>query len=223
LNAEILAGITLSQLVCEGTPLIAGWLNAFMDMRTMVNCYDAVSYLLNLACAEMMAFYRIPHYGNSGNAVGWGADLIAAGHQWMNHILACLGTTGMAVFIGTVLGSKVFSPKLAVYANDIIEQTRLIARGISMDDGNAVLDEIAAAGPAGNFLSSELTLKNFRQAYFKSDVFPRFTMEDWQSQDNPKAEDYLSQYTKELIESFPPDDQSLAIIEKGEALISNNL
>ena len=58
--AGILAGITLSQLIREGTPLIAGWLTAFMDMRTMVNFYDALSYLLNLACAEMMAFYRIP-------------------------------------------------------------------------------------------------------------------------------------------------------------------
>ena len=86
LIAEILAGITLSQLVHEGTPLIAGCLNAFMDMKTMVNFYDPVSYLLNLACAEMMAFYQIPHYGNSGNAVGWSGDLIAAGHQWMNHI-----------------------------------------------------------------------------------------------------------------------------------------
>ena len=96
----------------------------------------------------------------------------------------------------------------------------MIARGISIDNGNAVLDEIAAAGPAGNFLSSDLTLKNFRQAYFKSDVFPRFTMEDWQDQGNPKAGDYLSQYTEELTENLRHDDKSLAIIEKGETFIA---
>jgi len=223
LIAEILAGVTLSQLVHEGTPVIAGCLSTFMDMRTMVNFYDPVSYLLNLACGEMMALYQIPHYGNSGNAVGWGADLIAAGHQWMNHVLACLGTTGMAVFVGTVLGSKVFSPKLAVYADEVIEQARLMARGIELDDGFSLMREISATGPAGNFLSSDLTLKNFRQAYFKSAIFPRFTMEDWQSHGYPKAEDHLSRFTKVLIEDLKPSDECFAMIEKGEAFIIRNL
>ena len=220
LIAEILAGVTLSQLVREGTPLIAGCLSAFMDMKSMVNFYDPESYLLNLACAEMMAFYQIPHYGNSGNAVGWGGDIIAAGHQWMNHVLACLGTTGMAVFVGTVLGSKVFSPNLAVYANEVIEQARMMARGIEVDDRFSLMREIAAAGPAGNFLSSDLTLKNFRHAYFKSTIFPRFSMENWQSQGSPRAEAYLSRFTKSLIEDLDSNDESLAMIEKGEAFIT---
>ena len=223
LIAEILAGVTLSQLVHEGAPLIAGCLNGFMDMKSMVNFYDPESYLLNLACAEMMAFYQIPHYGNSGNAVGWGGDLIAAGHQWMNHVLACLGTTGMAVFVGTVLASKVFSPKLAVYADEVIKQARLMAKGINMDDHFSLMREIEAAGPAGNFLSSDLTLKNFNHAYFESTIFPRLSMEDWQSQGYPKAEAYLSQFTKTLIEDLKPSDECFAMIEKGEAFIATNL
>jgi trimethylamine--corrinoid protein Co-methyltransferase len=220
LIAEILAGVSLSQLVDEGTPLIAGCLNAFMDMKSMVNFYDPESYLLNLACAEMMDFYQIPHYGNSGNAVGWGGDLIAAGHQWMNHLLACLGTTGMAGFVGTVLGSKVFSPKLAVYADEVIKQARLMVRGIDVDDHLSLMREIAAAGPAGNFLSSDLTLHNFKHAYFKSNIFPRFTMEDWQSHGHPKAEDYLGEFTKDLIKDLKPDDEGFAMIEKGESFIN---
>lgn len=219
LLAEILAGVTLSQLIQEGARVIAGCLSAFMDMKTMVNFYDPVSYLLNLACGEMMAFYRIPHYGNSGNAVGWGGDIVAAGHQWMNHVLSCLGTTGMAVFVGTVLGSKVFSPKLAVYANEVIEQARLIAGGIDLDDSSFLMCEIAAAGPAGNFLSSDLTLKHFRHAYFKSNIFPRYTMEEWQALGHPKAEAYLSRYANNLINGLKPDDESYAMIEKGEAFI----
>ncbi len=223
LTAEILAGVTLSQLVREGAPLIAGCLNAFMDMKSMVNFYDPASYLLNLACSEMMAFYRIPHYGNSGNAVGWGADLTAAGHQWMNHLLACLGTSGMAVFVGTVLGSKAFSPKLAVYADEVIAQARLIADGFTMDEHAFLEGEIAAVGPAGSFLSSESTFDHFRRAYFESAIFPRYSMEDWQTQGFPKTEAYLSRYTVGLIEDFKRSDESDAILEKGEAFIISNL
>lgn len=219
LMAEILAGITLSQLVQEGAKIIAGCLNAFMDMRTMLNFYDPMSYLLNLACGEMMAFYGVPHYGNSGNAVGWGGDIIAAGHQWMNHLLACMGSAGMAVFVGTVLGSKAFSPKLAVYADEVIAQARCISKGFEVDDGSIMMQEISTAGPAGNFLSSDLTLKHFRQAYFQSTIFPNFTMEDWNSDGCPKAEDYLSRHTIKFIERLEPAGDFSDIMEKGEKFI----
>ena len=217
--AEILAGVTLSQLMQEGSKIIAGCLNAFMDMRTMLNFYDPMSYLLNLACAEMMTYYRIPHYGNSGNAVGWGSDIIAAGHQWMNHVMACMGNAGLAVFVGTVLGSKAFSPKLAVYADEVIAQARCISNGFEIDDDSELLNEIIASGPAGNFLSSDLTLKHFRETYFQSAIFPNFTMEDWISNDRPLAEDCLSRYTMELIKSSKPGDKTKEIIERGEAFI----
>jgi trimethylamine:corrinoid methyltransferase-like protein len=182
--------------------------------------YDPMSYLLNLACGEMMTFYQIPHYGNSGNAVGWGGDIIAAGHQWMNHVLACMGNAGMAVFVGTVLGSKTFSPKLAVYADEVIAQARRISKGFEVDDYSILMREIVAAGPAGNFLSSDLTLKHFRQAYFQSAIFPSFTMEDWSSDGCPKAENYLSRYTNDMIEDLSISDESFAMIEKGEAFIA---
>jgi trimethylamine:corrinoid methyltransferase-like protein len=83
LNAELLAGLVLSQLVKEGTPLILGSLPAYFDMKGMGSFYDVQSYLVDLACAEMMAHYGLPHCGTSGSGMGWGADLIAAGHQEM--------------------------------------------------------------------------------------------------------------------------------------------
>jgi trimethylamine--corrinoid protein Co-methyltransferase len=220
LMAEILAGVTLSQLIQEGSKIIAGCLNAFMDMRTMLNFYDPTSYLLNVACAEMMAYYRIPHYGNSGNAVGWGSDIIAAGHQWMNHVMACMGNAGMAAFVGTVLGSKAFSPKLAVYADEVIAQARRISKGFEIDDHSVLASEIEAVGPAGNFLASDLTLTHFRGAYFQSAIFPNYTMEDWCSHDRPHAENYLSRYTMQLIKSSEPGDETKEIIENGEAFIA---
>lgn len=219
LMAEIMAGIILSQVIREGTPVIAGCLNAFMDMHSMLNFYDSTSWLLNLACAEMMAFYRIPHYGNSGNAGGWGADLISAGQQWFNHITACLGTGGMAAFVGTVLGSKVFSPSLIVYANEVIAQARRFADGFDADDSRTLLDEVARAGPGGNYLASDLTLANFRSAYFTSRIFPPLTMEDWQHSGSPRAEAWLRHHTAELAAALPAPADHQEVLERGAAFI----
>jgi hypothetical protein len=48
-------------------------------------------------------------------------------------------------------------------------------------------------------------------------------MEDWQSQGHPRAEAHLSRFTKTLIDGLNPNDESFAIIEKGEEFINRNL
>jgi len=129
LNAELLAGVVISQLVKPGTPIILGSLPAFFDMKTMVDFFDPQTMLLNLACAEMMAYYHIPHAGISGSANGWGADLIASEALMMNHLTSCLGKVGMAPFVGGSFGSKVFSPTMVVNANEVIEKSRHFTNG----------------------------------------------------------------------------------------------
>jgi trimethylamine--corrinoid protein Co-methyltransferase len=110
LIAELLAGLTLSQLIKEGTPVILGSLPAYFDMKDMLDYYDPLTFVLNLACAEMMSHYHLPHAGTSGSGLGWGPDLLAGGLLWMDHLTACLGKVGLAPFVGGNLGSKAFSP-----------------------------------------------------------------------------------------------------------------
>lgn len=129
LNAELLAGVVISQLVKPGTPIILGSLPAFFDMKTMVDFFDPQTLLLNLACAEMMAYYHIPHAGTSGSVNGWGADLIASEALMMNHLTSCLGKVGLAPFVGGSFGSKVFSPTTVVNANEVIEQSSHFTNG----------------------------------------------------------------------------------------------
>ncbi len=219
LNAELLAGLTLSQLVKEGTPVVLGSLPAFFDMRGMGSFYDPHSYVINLACAEMMAHYGLPHCGTSGSGMGWGADLIAGGHQWANHLTSCLGKVGLAPFVGDNLGSKAFSPTIIVLADEIIAQARRLARGFPLDDVSVAIEEMKRTGPGGGFLTSDLTLKLFRQAYFRSDIWPKLTLEEWQETGQPRADDLLRTYTCQLLdESSPPDDHE-DLMSRGEAFM----
>jgi trimethylamine--corrinoid protein Co-methyltransferase len=220
LNAELLSGLVLCQLARPGASVILGSLPAFFDMKVMVDFYDPITILLNSACAEMMDFYQIPHAGTSGSGTGWGMDLPASGTLWLNQLSACLGKTGLAPFVGGALGSKAFSPASVVYANDVILQARRFADGFALDEASVGLEEITAAGPGGNFLSSRSTRKNFRNAYFESRVFPHLSLEKWQDAGQPKAEKYLVERTLQLIaEARPPEDQ-VDLLKRGEKFIA---
>jgi trimethylamine--corrinoid protein Co-methyltransferase len=223
LNAELLAGLVFSQLVKPGTPVILGSLPAFFDMKTMVDFFDPQTMLLNLACAEMMANYRLPHAGTSGSANGWGADLISSETLCINHLTSCLGKVGLAPFVGGSFGSKVFSPTMVVYANDIIEQARQFTKGFTINDDTVSIDEMEKIGVGGNFISSRQTMKLFRNAYHTSAIFPRLTLEKWQELNSPDAMKFLRERTIKLINhGNVPEDQP-ELLKKGEYIINNRL
>ncbi|MBT8398178.1 MAG: hypothetical protein HKO65_20545 [Gemmatimonadetes bacterium] len=219
LNAELLAGLVLGQLVRPGTPMILGSLPAYFDMKTLQDFFDPHSWLLNLACSEMMAHYRIPHSGTAGCGIGWGADLAAVGQLWTNHILSLLGKSGLAPAVGGVLGSKAFSPALVVYSNDVIGRAVRLSEGFPLSEDELDLDTLADQGPGGNFLTSDLTLNRIQEAYFESQLMPRLGLEEWEDRDRPRFDDLLRKQTRNLLEDQNPPEDHEELISKGEAFI----
>ena len=220
LNAELLAGLVLAQLMREGAAVILGILPAGFDMATAASYYGPETMLLNMACAEMMAHYRLPHCGTSGSGAGYGPDLLAADLFWLNHLTSCLGTAGLAPFVGGNFDSLAFSPVAADYADHVIGQVRRFAGGFALDAESLGLAEIAEVGPGGNFFTTDLTLKRFRDAAFASPIFPRLSLEAWRKRGSPRAEDLLRKHTVELMAAHPAPSDRDDIVARGEALIA---
>jgi len=221
LLAELLAGLTISQIIKPGAPILLGMLPVYFDMKTLVNFYDPQSILLNLACAEMMEHYHLPHTGTSGSGTGWGPDLIAADTYWMNTLTCGLTYGGLAPFVGDTLTSKVFSPNTVVYVHEVIDQVLRFASGFQLDDAHAVLDEIDHIGPGGSFLAAPSTRKGYKTGYYPSPIFSRWSMEKWQAAGEPQASQVLQKYTADLIASAPAPDDHESLLARGEEYIAH--
>lgn len=211
LLAELLAGLTISQLIRPGAAISLGMLPVYFDMKTMMNFYDPQSLLINLACAEMMDHYGLPHTGTSGSGTGWGMDLIAADTYWLNTLSYSMTKGGLAPFIGDTLGSKGISPLTIVHVHEIIEQARRFAAGFQLDDAHAVLEEIDEVKPGGHFLTVPSTLERYKDGYYTSPLYPHWSMETWQLEGQPSADQVMRQRTVELIRDAPapPDHDEL--------------
>jgi len=67
INAEVLAGITLSQLVNKGTPVIYGSVPVRARMDTLGDSYGSVeTSQYNVDCVQLARFYKVPNYSTSG-------------------------------------------------------------------------------------------------------------------------------------------------------------
>jgi trimethylamine:corrinoid methyltransferase-like protein len=214
-----LGGLVYTQLLKEGAPVILGSLPAGFDMQTMSSLYTPHTMLLNLACAEMMDHYRLPHSGTSGSGSGWGADLLAAGTFWLNHLTSCMGKVGLAPFVGGNFDSLAFSPATVVLADEIIRLSRQFADGFTLDKSAVALDDVELIGPGGNFLMSDITCDLFRHMAYESNVWPRVTLEQWESQNSPKSDTLLREYTMQLLSGLAPPPDHDDLMARGKALI----
>jgi len=223
LNAELLAGLVFAQLVKPGTPVILGSLPAVFEMKYMTSTYTSQTNLLNLACAEMMAHYGIPHAGTSGSGAGWGPDLPASGGLWMNHLTSCLGQSGLAPFVGGNFDSLVFSPAMIVYANEVIRQSRLFAAGFELDVESIDPETITSTGPGGNFFTSPQTMSLFQELDQQhSKIWPAYPLEQWISKGAPPADSVLRSSVKSILENLETPNHHDDILGRGEAWLEGN-
>ncbi len=220
LNAELLGGLVLSQMAKPGAPIILGSLPMYFDMKTMIDFYDPQTHLIDLACAEMMAGYGIPHAGTSGSGEGWGPDLLSAGASWMNQLTSVIGRVGLAPFVGSTLNSKAYSPAMTVYGDEVIGACRLFARGFALDAASIGAEEaIAQLAQEGHFLTAPSTLKSYKSAYYPS-IFPRIGLEKWVDLGRPRADARVRERARDLLAAAPAPEDRDEVIAKGEALIA---
>jgi trimethylamine--corrinoid protein Co-methyltransferase len=219
LNAELLAGLVLSQLAREGAGVILGSLPMFFDMKTMVDFCDPQTHLIDLACAEMMAHYRIPHTGTSGSGEGWGPDLLAAAPLWTNQLTSVLGKVGLCPFVGSSLSSKAFSPALTVLGDDVIGQARLLGKGFAVDEAAiGVTETLEVLRTDGQFLLAPTTLERYREACFAG-IFPHIGLEKWEEEGRPPADRLVRERTRDLLaEAEPPEDHD-ELLARGEEFL----
>lgn len=222
LNAELLAGLVFSQLVKEGSKIILGSLPAAFNMSNMSSYYTTYSYMLNLACAEMMYFYEIPHCGTSGSNNGRGADLPASENLWINHLSSCLGKVGCAPFVGGVFESMAFSPAMVVLSDHIIGEARKFTGGFTLNDESVNLDEIKRTGHGGNYFTSEQTLSTLHEKGNRRELWKVQGIEEWEKQNKPGAEDELIELTREIYNrAEKSSEDSQDTISRGEAFIKS--
>ncbi len=219
LNAELLAGLVFAQLVRAGTPVILGSLPAGFDMKNMMSLYTPHTMLLNLASAEMMAHYGLPHSGTSGSGPGWGPDLMASGGFWMNHFSSLLGKVGLAPFVGGNFDSMAFSPAAVVYADEVIRLSRMFADGFELDDASVAHDEINSIGPGGNFLMSGLTCKLFRKMPYESPIWPTMTLDQWQAKGSVTADATLQKHVLQVLDGLEPPVDHDELMDRGRLFI----
>ncbi len=70
------------------------------------------------------------------------------------------------------------------------------------------------------YVSAPTTLKKYKNGYYVSPIFPRWSMEKWLDAGQPHAQKWLKDYSVEFLKTLPVPEDHDELIGKGEEFIA---
>lgn len=219
MNAELLSGITLSQIISPGCPVLYGAVPSIVDMRTMSFAGGAVETgLLNAAAAQLAHHYEIPIYNTAGVTDSKLSDVQAGYEKAFSCIGAAMGGGNLIHDAAGMLESTMtVSYQQCVVDNEIVGMLKRVLRGINVSEKTLAVDTICSAGLHGHYVSDSHTTEHMRSELYYPVVGDRRNYEEWASAGSRGAKDRAKKIAVEILENHRPEGLSPRAEKRVEA------
>ena len=212
-NAECLSGLVIAQLKKAGAPFLYGANVTTMDMKSCILSYAAPEFALtNSIFAALAHYYHLPVWGLAGCADSKILDAQAGAESAVSIYTALLSGGNLVHDVGYLESGLTSCMEMILLGDELIDMCRRLTRGVELDDASFALDVIDQIGPGGDFLSSDHTLENFRQAHWLPRFLDRRRIHSWQEDGSRDMYDRLNVAVKKILETHQPaplpDDQA---------------
>jgi trimethylamine--corrinoid protein Co-methyltransferase len=88
-----------------------------------------------------------------------------------------------------------------------------MARGVSMDEDAQALDAIREVGPGGHYLGCDHTQRNFKSAFWKSDVLDYKPFETWEDEGARDTQTLASLRVEKMLADYQQPSMDPATAE----------
>lgn len=215
-HAEVLALGTITQLIRPGTPIVYGMSSSVPDMRKAINLSGAVEIgLLGTAVAQLARKIGLPAVMSSGT------DAFIPGGQSMFERLMTLWPPAFAgidlINLSTLETKMTFSPLQLVLDDMMLSFLARFLRGIKVDEETLAFELISELGSEGGYVSTEHTLRHFRNELLTLDLISHEPRETWQTGGRLSLPDRAREKVRHILASHqapPLADRVLAQLDE---------
>jgi len=181
-NAEILAGVTLVQLIKPGSKVIVYDFVFPMNMRNGSPDFGALGFSLhNAVFNQIWGNYKIP-IGGTGfcHSSSKKIDFQNAYERAMYILSSAISGSNLPCLHGPVHGQLTYHPVQAVLDDDIAGWVGRFLEGVEVNYETLAIDLINEVGPIpGQYLSTKHTRKWWQKEQFVPKVADRLTYPEW--------------------------------------------
>ena len=207
LNAEQLAGLTLTQLAQPGCPVLIGPIPATANLRSGRYMGGSIELgLCNAAITQMAHFYQVPIYNSAGMTDSKLPDIQAGIEKTQSVIqVALAGGNFIHHAAGMLEDMSTIAYEQFVIDNEVLGMAMRAVRGIEVNDETLALDIIDRVGPGNHYLKDKHTVRHMRtEYYFPSAVINRQNRHDWEAEGETDARSRAKEIAHRILEEHQP-------------------
>lgn len=163
-NAEILAGVCITQLIRSGLPVCYGGIPHAFDMRTTQLIFGGPEQaLMAMAMAQLAHHYGLPVYINVGLTDSKLPDAQAGLEAGMTLMAGALAGADIFGHLGICGVDQAGSLAMLMLQHEIVQYVERFMNGFQIDDEHLAVEVLRQVGHDGTFLDNEHTVHHFRQ------------------------------------------------------------
>jgi len=224
-NAEVLAGLVLSQAVKPGAPFVWGVGVGAMNMRTMTEVYSSAGPIQGYqAQTDLARWYDLPSFSYAAHS-----DSKTLDEQWgvesaITTVTGLLSRATLLHDVGYLEAGLQSSYESILLGNELIGYTKYFMSELKVDDEALALDEIKAVGPGGNHLARPYTRSHFR-GIWQSELLDTTPHDRWEAEGSKTLLDRLKARVAELRSeprAFELSDAAKAGLDRVLAEVEEN-
>jgi trimethylamine--corrinoid protein Co-methyltransferase len=200
-NAEILSGIVISQLIKEGAPIVFGSAPISFDMKFCTGRTGAIEAMMT-ACAtsELGKYYGIPTHAYLGISDSNVIDAQSGFETAFGIMLALLAHINIVSGPGMLSSLNSQSLEKIIIDDEICGAAYRLLQGVGEEGFSSDIDVISNVGPGGHFIGEKHTRDYLEEVhFFPSSVISRLTSDTWQRNGSKNILERAKERVKEIL------------------------
>jgi trimethylamine---corrinoid protein Co-methyltransferase len=220
-NAEILAGICITQAIKPGLPVCYGGICHAFDMSTTQMIFSGPEQaIFGVAMTQIGKSYGLPVYINVGLSDSKRPDAQAAMEASVS--LAFGAAAGADIFghMGISGVDQATSLDMLVLQNEVISFIESTMRELDLSDETLGLDLINDLGPGGSFIDTDHTCEHFRKELWTSKLLDRSYYQAWLDAGAKSMEERCEARKNDILASHKPNPMDKKLVKEVDAIVA---
>lgn len=182
-HAEVLAGITLSQLISPRTPMVYGHFSTNIELKSGVPAFGTPEgALLTAGAAQLARHCNLPFRASSGLTTAKAVDAQSAYETQMNLWPSVQAHSNVVMHgAGFLESGLVCSREKFMVDVEGLGMFRAMQQGIPVDEETLAFDTIASVPPTGHFLNTDHTMARYQTAFYEPVISDRLGYGPWEA------------------------------------------
>jgi trimethylamine--corrinoid protein Co-methyltransferase len=222
LNAEALAGIVMTQMFNPGNPVIYGAFQTNIDLQSGAPVFGSPESQIALYAAGQLARrHGLPFRSGGMFTSSKVGDAQAAYESVMVMNAAVLARVNFVLHTaGWLEGGLTAGYEKFVMDCQLAGMFHKFVEGLDLSENGLAMESLRNVTVNDHHLGTPHTMKNFRTAFFRSDLFDYNSYEQWYEEGAQTAEQKANKKYKKLLRDYEAPELDPAIDEALQAFMA---